>query len=61
AGADLHLLNCWGAASWLVGIAFATATATPIGILGFALVMAVTGAMIDEDLLEKANNVIISI
>ncbi|HCL3756639.1 TPA: pyocin S5, partial [Pseudomonas aeruginosa] len=42
-------------------IAFATATATPIGILGFALVMAVTGAMIDEGLLEKANNLVMSI
>ncbi|MBD1294308.1 pyocin S5, partial [Pseudomonas aeruginosa] len=54
-------LAAGAAASWLVGIAFATATATPIGILGFALVMAVTGAMIDEDLLEKANNLVISI
>ncbi|MCO3055523.1 hypothetical protein FA246_04265, partial [Pseudomonas aeruginosa] len=31
------------------------------GILGFALVMAVTGAMIDEGLLEKANNLVMSI
>ncbi|HHW1594973.1 TPA: pyocin S5, partial [Pseudomonas aeruginosa] len=57
----IETLAAGAAASWLVGIAFATATATPIGILGFALVMAVTGAMIDEDLLEKANNLVISI
>ncbi len=57
----VETLAAGAAASWLVGIAFATATATPIGILGFALVMAVTGAMIDEGLLEKANNLVMSI
>nr|WP_261422549.1 colicin-like pore-forming protein [Serratia quinivorans] len=43
-------------ASALVAFAFAALTATPLGILGFGLIMAITGALVDTKLMDQINN-----
>lgn len=44
------------AAGVLVGLVFGISMATPMGILGFALMMAVTSFLIDEEVITQVNN-----
>ncbi|HGF1627565.1 TPA: colicin-like pore-forming protein [Escherichia coli] len=39
----------------LVALVFSILTGSALGIIGYGLLMAVTGALIDESLVEKAN------
>ncbi|HCP8224455.1 TPA: colicin, partial [Escherichia coli] len=43
------------AATALVALVFSILTGSALGIIGYGLLMAVTGALIDESLVEKAN------
>lgn len=43
------------AATALVALVFSILTGSALGIIGYGLLMAVTGALIDETLVEKAN------
>ena len=40
----------------MVAFAFGLVAATPIGLIGFAVIMGVTSALIDEELINKFNN-----
>lgn len=44
------------AAGAILGLTFGLTMATPIGILGFALLMAITGLLIDEELVSQVND-----
>jgi hypothetical protein len=44
------------AAGILIGLVFGISMATPMGILGFALMMAVTSFLIDEEVITQVNN-----
>jgi hypothetical protein len=45
----------------LIAVMFGFAASTPIGILGFALIMAITSAMIDDELVTDINEFILNI
>lgn len=46
------------AVSAVVGFAFSALLGGPVGILGYALIMAGVGALIDDELIERANKLI---
>lgn len=46
------------AATSVAGFTFSVLLGGPIGILGYGLLIASIGALIDNDLIEKANNLI---
>lgn len=46
------------AATAVTGFAFSALLGGPVGILGYRLIMAVTGALINDNLVEKANSII---
>ncbi|WP_337230337.1 colicin-like pore-forming protein, partial [Proteus terrae] len=46
------------AATSIAGFTFSVLLGGPIGILGYGLLIASIGALIDNDLIEKANNLI---
>ncbi|WP_346833041.1 colicin-like pore-forming protein [Pseudomonas abietaniphila] len=48
-------------ASVLIAVMFGLTASTPIGILGFALIMAATSAMIDDELTTQINDFIMSL
>lgn len=48
------------AATALVGVMFGFIAVTPMGILAFAFLIATTGALIDDALVEKINNLIVA-
>ncbi|CNJ78086.1 Colicin-Ia [Yersinia mollaretii] len=45
----------------LVAFAFGVMTATPLGILGFSLLMPITSALINDELIEKINKYVLGI
>jgi hypothetical protein len=48
-------------ASFLVAFTFGVMTASPLGILGFAVLMTLTSALIDDALMDKMNNYVMSL
>lgn len=54
----LETLAVGRSASALIAVAFSFLTGSALGVLGFALIMAIVGAFIDDSLIEKANKLI---
>lgn len=48
-------------ASYMVVVAFGAIATTPIGIIGFAAILAITSALITDDLMKKMNDLILSL
>lgn len=44
-----------------VAFAYAAPATTPLGIVGYALIMAVTSALIDDALMQRINNYVLSL
>ncbi|HDL7813838.1 TPA: hypothetical protein PXP47_003885 [Yersinia enterocolitica] len=57
----LETLAAGAGATALVAFAFAVLTATPLGIVGFGLLIAIVGFLINDELLEKINKGVLGI
>ncbi|HEN3614719.1 TPA: hypothetical protein U5E40_002347 [Yersinia enterocolitica] len=57
----LETLAAGAGATWLVAFAFAVLTATPLGIVGFGLLIAIVGFLINDELIEKINKGVLGI